>query len=197
MKHPSLPDRARAVLDFWFGTPDSPDYGTSRDEWFNKDEAFDSLIRNQFLMDYERAATGDFDDWAETCDGALALIILLDQFPRNLFRGDAQSFATDGKALSIAQKMIARGDDKAVNKEQQFFVYLPFEHSEDIAMQDKCLELTATMPQGKADNGPYYWAKKHRDVIVKFGRFPHRNGILGRKNTPEEEDYLAQPDAGF
>lgn len=192
-----LHDRARAVLDFWFGAPDSPEYGTSRDEWFKKDDTFDATIIKQFIADYETAAAGDYDGWADSRDGALALIILLDQFPRNMFRGDPRSFATDAKALAIAEKVVARGEDITLPKEQLFFVYLPFEHSEDMAIQDRCLELTASRPQGKAENSPYIWAKKHYNVVAKFGRFPHRNAVLGRENTPEEEEYLAQPGAGF
>lgn len=192
-----LHDRAQAVLDFWFGTPGSPEHGTSREIWFKKDDAFDQSIIEHFMGDYESAAAGSYDNWTESAEGALALIILLDQFPRNMFRGDPRTFATDEKALEIAEIMVDRDDDTAVDNHQRFFVYLPFEHSEDIAMQERCLELTAAMPQGKAENSPYHWAKKHYDVIAKYGRFPHRNAVLGRKNTPEEEEYLAQPGAGF
>lgn len=192
-----LPERAIAVLDFWFGAPGTPEHGTNRIEWFKKDETFDRLIIDGFMEDYERAAAGDYDDWATHPHGALALLILLDQFPRNMFRNNAKSFATDNKALHIAVTMVDRGDDKGLSKDEQFFVYLPFEHAEDIAMQERCLELTAAMPQGKSENSPYHWAKQHYDIIAKFGRFPHRNEILGRTNTPDEEAYLAQPNSGF
>ena len=114
-----------------------------------------------------------------------------------MFRNNAKSFATDPKALKIAASMVNGGQDKAMPKEEQFFVYLPFEHAEDITMQEQCLELTAAMPQGKTENSPYYWAKQHYDVIARFGRFPHRNEVLGRTNTPEEDDYLSNPGAGF
>jgi uncharacterized protein (DUF924 family) len=197
MQSPDLPPRAKAVLDFWFGAPGSPKYGTNRAEWFKKDDAFDQLIIEHHLGDCEAAAAGNYDDWAETAQGALALLIALDQFPRNMFRNDPKSFATDGKALQIASAMVDCGDDKDLSKNEQFFVYLPFEHAEDIAMQERCLELTAAMPQGKAENSPYHWAKQHYDVIVRFGRFPHRNKILGRTNTAEEEAYLSEPGAGF
>lgn len=197
MSYDELHQRARAVLDFWFGAPGSPEHGTDREEWFKKDETFDAAIRDAFLADCEKAAAGEYDSWVQTASGGLALLILLDQFPRNLFRDNPRAFATDAKALDIAQRMVARGDDKTMPKEQQFFVYLPFEHSEDLAMQERCLELTAAMPQGKAENSPYHWSKKHYDVIKRFGRFPHRNAVLGRENTPAEAEYLAQPGAGF
>ena len=172
MTQPATPARAQAVLDFWFGAPGSAEYGTDRDVWFEKNDAFDNQIRDLFLSDYNNAADGAYDDWQGSRDGALALIILLDQFPRNLFRSNARAFATDSKALEAAQAMIERGDDLTLNKEQRFFVYLPFEHAEDLAMQERSLELTAAMPQGKAENGPYHWAKQHHSVIARFGRFP-------------------------
>ena len=197
MPTPNLHPRATAVLDFWFGAPGSPEHGTNRAEWFKKDDAFDLMIIEQHLGDYEEAAAGRHDDWAETALGSLALLILLDQFPRNMFRDDPKSFATDDKALQIASAMVDRGDDKDFSKDEQFFVYLPFEHAEDIAMQERCLELTAAMPKGKAENSPYYWAKKHYDVIARFGRFPHRNKVLVRDNTEEENAYLNKPGAGF
>lgn len=193
----AIPARAQAVLDFWFGAPGTPQHGTSRMIWFKKDDAFDAEIRNRFTADYEAARDGTYDDWADHAHGGLALLILLDQFPRNMFRNDPRSFATDEKALQVAQAMVARSDDKDLTKEEQFFVYLPYEHSEDLEMQKRCLELTAAMPQGTAESSPYHWAKQHYDVIAKFGRFPHRNKILGRENTPEEEAYLAEPGAGF
>ena len=197
MPSAELHPRATAVLDFWFGAPGTPEHGTNRAEWFKKDDAFDQLIVEHHMSDYEKAAAGHYDDWAETAQGSLALLILLDQFPRNMFRDNPKSFATDDKALQIASAMVDRGDHKGLSKDEQFFVYLPFEHAEDIAMQERCLELTAAMPQGKAENSPYYWAKKHYDVIAQFGRFPHRNKVLGRDNTEEENAYLDQPGAGF
>ncbi|NKB44265.1 MAG: DUF924 family protein [Alphaproteobacteria bacterium] len=192
-----LHPRATAVLNFWFGAPGSPEHGTNRAEWFKKDDAFDQMIIERHMSDYEKAAAGGHDDWAQTARGSLALLVLLDQFPRNMFRNDAKSFATDDKALQIACAMVDRGDDKGFSKDEQFFVYLPFEHAEDIAMQERCLKLTAAMPQGKAENSPYHWAKQHHDVIAQFGRFPHRNSVLGRINTPEEDAYLNKPGAGF
>lgn len=192
-----FPERAQTVLDFWFGASGTPEHGTSRAEWFKKDDAFDAEIKEQFMGDYEAARDGAYDLWGDEAYGALALLVLLDQFPRNLFRDDPRAFATDEKALRIAQAMVARGGDKSLTKEEQFFVYLPYEHAEDLAMQERCLRLTAAMPQGTGENSPYHWAKKHRDVIAKFGRFPHRNKILGRENTPEEEAYLADRGAGF
>jgi uncharacterized protein (DUF924 family) len=149
------------------------------------------------MADYEAAAAGEHDDWAETRAGAMALVILLGQCPRNMFRGDPRTFSTDANALQISTVMVARGDDKAVEKRQWFFVHLPDEHSEAVAMQECYLEFTASMPQGKADNSPYSRAKKHYDVVAQYGRFPHRNAVVGRENTPEEEKYVAKPRAGF
>jgi uncharacterized protein (DUF924 family) len=114
-----------------------------------------------------------------------------------MFRDSARAFATDHIALKIAINMVESGTEKTLSKVEKFFVYLPFEHAEDIEMQKRCVELTAAMPQGTAKNSPYFWAKKHYDVIAPFGRFPHRNTLLGRTNTPEEDAYLSQPGAGF
>ena len=197
MTNPNLPHRAREVLNFWFGAPGSSEFGTDRQVWFIQSDAFDALIKGQFLTDYERAANGDYDHWGESAEGALALIILLDQFPRNLFRDDPRAFATDDKALTFAQKIVNRREDVTLNIQQRFFVYLPFEHAEDLAAQNQCLELTAAMPQGKTENSPYYWAKQHHEVINRFGRFPHRNAVLGRESTAEEEAYLSDPNQGF
>lgn len=189
--------RIRAILDFWFGAPGSAEHGRNRAVWFQKSEDFDQQITNQFMADYQNARDGRYASWTETTDGCLALLILLDQFPRNMFRESARAFATDPMALEIAVNMVESGKDKTLSKEEKFFVYLPFEHAEDIEMQKRCLELTAAMPQGTGKNSPYYWAKKHYDVIARFGRFPHRNALLGRANSAEEDVYLSQPGAGF
>jgi uncharacterized protein (DUF924 family) len=155
-------------------------------KWFKKVAAFDEAIRLKFEPTHHRAARGEYDAWAETAEGALALLILLDQFPRNLYRGSAHAFATDPKARAIARAAIDRGFDRQVEPALRSFFYLPFEHSEDLADQDFCIALCAEA--GEADS--LKWAVLHRDIIARFGRFPHRNTALGRVTTPEEQEFL-------
>jgi uncharacterized protein (DUF924 family) len=156
------------------------------DRWFNKDPAFDDEIRERFLTTHEAAAVGQLSGWEQSAEGALALLILLDQFPRNMFRGDARAFATDPLARAIAAGAIVRGFDSQVPKELQNFFYLPFEHSEDLADQERCIALNKA--SGSAEN--LKWAEIHADIIRRFGRFPHRNAALGRSTTPEEQAFL-------
>jgi uncharacterized protein (DUF924 family) len=155
-------------------------------KWFKKVVAFDEAIRLKFEPVHHRAARGEYDAWAESPDGALALLILLDQFPRNLYRRSAHAFATDPKARSIARSAIEAGFDKQVEPILRNFFYLPFEHSEDLADQDYCLALNTEA----GDPDSIKWAAIHRDIIVRFGRFPHRNPALGRETTPEEQEFL-------
>ena len=156
------------------------------EKWFKKVAAFDEAIRLKFEPTHHRAARGEYDGWAETAEGALALLILLDQFPRNLFRAEAHQFATDPKARKIARAAIERGFDREVEPILRNFFYLPFEHSEDPADQDYAVALCAE--SGVADD--LKWAVLHRDIIARFGRFPHRNACLGRETTPEEQEFL-------
>jgi uncharacterized protein (DUF924 family) len=157
-------------------------------QWYAKSEAFDDAIRLKFEPTHHAAARGEYDGWAETADGALALLILLDQFPRNLYRGSAHAFATDGKARAIARRAVAAGFHHQVAPELRQFFLLPFEHSEDIADQDE--GLAATIELG--DEELLKWARLHRDIIVRFGRFPHRNAALGRTTTPDEQAFLGE-----
>lgn len=156
------------------------------DRWFNKDSAFDEEIRRRFLATHEAAATGRLTAWEATAEGALALLILLDQFPRNMFRDSVRAFATDPLARAIAAGALVRGFDAQVPADMRTFFYLPFEHSEDMADQERCLALYKAA--GDADN--LKWAELHADIIRRFGRFPHRNVFLGRANTPEEQAFL-------
>ncbi|MCG2841737.1 DUF924 family protein [Sandaracinobacter sp. RS1-74] len=153
--------------------------------WFRKDDAFDADFRARFLEAHEAAARGDLDGWAESADGALALMILLDQFPRNAFRGSARMFETDAKALQIAEAAIAAGQDQQVAPDLRLFFYLPYEHSEALADQEKAVELIRPL-------GPelLHYAEVHREAIARFGRFPHRNELLGRETTAEEQAFL-------
>ena len=169
--------QAADVVDFW--------RAAGAEKWFGKDAAFDADFRDRFLAAHEAAASGALDSWAETADGALALMILLDQFPRNAFRGTARMFATDAKALVLADAAIGAGLDAEVEPALRAFLYLPFEHSEALADQDRALALFR--PLG-ADL--LHWAEVHHDIIVRFGRFPHRNAVLGRSSTAEELAFL-------
>ncbi|MBI2309015.1 MAG: DUF924 domain-containing protein [Rhodocyclales bacterium] len=186
------------ILDFWFLPAGTPGHGEPRTAWFRKDAAFDEEIRARFLPAVEAALAGGLADWAETPRGALALLILLDQFPRNLFRGQAKAFAGDARARQIAEGLVARGGDRALNGVERVFAYLPFEHSEALADQERSLQLFSRLAE-EADGfaGTLDYARRHHEVIVRFGRFPHRNAALGRASTAAEADYLAQPGSGF
>lgn len=175
---------AAEVLRFWFDEHAA--------DWFVKNPAFDAAIRERFLPLYEKAAAGHLADWAGSPRGALALVIVLDQFPRNLFRGEARAFATDPMAREIARRMLARGWDQSMTQSERLFVYLPFEHSESLEDQDLCVEL---MKDFDAEQRRY--AERHRDIIRRFGRFPHRNDSLGRQSTPAEIEFLKQPGSSF
>ena len=185
---------AARVRDFWFGTEGSEVYGTSRPEWFLKNPEFDEAIREGFLSDVEAALEGELDalgdDNAQDC---LALLVLLDQFPRNLFRGQARSFAGDKRALMLANWAIDMGFDTQVPAFQQFFFYLPFEHSENLADQQRCIQLVTAM----GDDELLKYAIAHHAIIVEFERFPHRNEALGRTSTDEELTFLEGPNSSF
>lgn len=186
------------VLAFWFGAPDAADYGQARAAWFRKDDAFDAQIRARFLAEVEAAIAGQRGDWAACPQGALALFILLDQFPRNLFRNTARAFAGDAAALALAGHVVEQGWDCELLPVQRVFVYLPFEHSESLTDQDRSIALFAALAAEHTETAANLdYAHRHRDVIVRFGRFPHRNAALGRASTAAETDYLAQPGSGF
>ncbi len=167
------------VLTFW------RDAGPER--WFAKSDAFDAAIRERFLETYEAAADRTLGHWQDTADSALALVIVLDQFPRNMFRNSARAFAADSLAREIAVDAPVRGYDLQVPARERGFFYLPFMHSEDLADQERCLDLYRALgdPQGEK------YAEIHADIVRRFGRFPHRNAALGRTTTPEEQAFLA------
>lgn len=173
------PDDAADVVRFW------RDAGPAR--WFRKDEAFDAQFRERFLALHERAAAGELDHWAADAQGALALLILLDQFPRNAFRGSARRYASDVQAQRIARAPLAQGLDVQVPPELRHFMYLPLMHSENAADQELSVARTAAL-----GGEPHRFALHHRDLIGRFGRFPHRNELLGRASTDEELQFLAQ-----
>lgn len=201
MKPPDATDSAiDSVLTFWFGDAAVEDvsYGARRKLWFRKNEAVDAEIRDRFADTYERARQGQLQSWRSTRAGRLALIVVCDQFPRNMFRGTAEAFATDAFARELAKEAIALGDDQALPPEQRFFLYLPLEHSENLDDQNRSVALFQALAEAHPDLADTYdYAVKHRDVIARFGRFPHRNEALGRISTPEEIEFLKQPGSSF
>lgn len=195
---PAIDPHAQAVLDFWFGRPGDANYLQPRDEWFRKDEAFDAAIGARFGTLIGEALRGGLAHWAAQPLGALATIIVLDQFTRNSARGTAGMFAGDARALAAAQALVAGGADRALAGVQRQFVYLPFEHAEDLTMQRESMRLFAQLGRDEpALAGLLEWARKHEEIIERFGRFPHRNAALGRASTPEEIEFLKQPGSGF
>jgi uncharacterized protein (DUF924 family) len=166
------------ILAFW------RDAGPKR--WYTSDEAFDAEVRRRFLGLWQRAAAGELASWQGSDDGALALVIVLDQFPRNLFRDDIRTYASDAQAREVAQRAIDRGVDARIDPALREFLYLPFMHSEHLADQLRCIELSRAA--GHAES--LKWAEHHADIIRRFGRFPHRNRLLGRATTPEEQAFL-------
>jgi uncharacterized protein (DUF924 family) len=181
--HPAALPSIDDVLEFWFADPA---------RWWKKDAAFDAEVRDRFLALHDALCRGDHEDWPETARGALAYVIVLDQLSRNMFRGTARMFESDVRARAAARRAIDRGDDCHSSAEQRSFLYMPLMHSEDLADQDRSVALFAAGP-------PDYlrYAEQHRDVIRRFGRFPHRNALLGRESTPEEQEFLRQPGSSF
>jgi len=186
-----------SVLDFWFGAPDDPMRDTFRDAWFKPDAAFDQECRARFGALASEAAQGLLARLGDTPEGALALILLLDQMPRNIHRGTPLAFASDDAALSLARRIVARGFDRTLPPVMRLFVYLPFTHAEDLGAQDECVRLVESLPEAPWRANALGSARAHRDVVVRFGRFAHRNAILGRTSTADEQAYLAEPGAGF
>lgn len=178
----SSPVTPHDIITFW--------RSAGPDKWYAKDDAFDQELRDRFMDTWEAARDGKLGAWQDSDEGALALLIVLDQFPRNMFRNDARAFSTDALARSVATRAIAEGRDRRIEQEMRAFMYLPFEHSEDITDQERSIALFKSL---SADS--LKWAVLHADIIRKFGRFPHRNAVLGRATTPEEAAFL--DDGGF
>jgi uncharacterized protein (DUF924 family) len=183
------------VLLFWFGGP--AEQGKRHKKWFEKNAEFDRQIRERFLPLYEKAAGGQLAHWKERPADCLALIVLLDQFPRNMFRGAARAFAADPLALEAARHAVAQGFDRTLAPVERLFVYLPFEHSERLEDQLSACELMEPLGAFPETADTYRYAQAHRDIIQRFGRFPHRNAALGRASTAEEIEFLKQPGSGF
>jgi len=174
--------RPQDVLGFW--------RAAGPEKWFAKNDAFDAAIRLKFEPVHHAAARGRHDDWAGTAEGALALVILFDQFPRNLYRGSGHAYATDGRARATARAAVAAGHDRQVEPELRAFFYLPYEHSESLADQEEGLALFQQLLADTGDTDSLKWAIAHRDIIARFGRFPHRNAALGRATTTAEQAFL-------
>ncbi len=192
----------REVLDFWFGAPGDPERGVYRDVWFasgddEKRAAFDAEMTERFTATVAAAARGDLDHWDETPAGALALILLLDQFPRNIHRGSARAFAGDEEALALAAAAIGRGFDHEAHFNVRIFYYMPYQHTEDLDQQRRSLEVFAGLTDHPRGANTLEYAQLHHDIIERFGRFPHRNLTLGRSSTLEEEEFLEDPKMSF
>lgn len=168
-----------ALLDFWRAA------GPKR--WFKRDDGFDAEFRERFLPAHEAAAAGQLDAWGDSADGALALVLLLDQFPRNAFRGTAQMYATDRQARAVADAAIAAGHDLSVDPQLRPFFYLPFMHSEQLPDLERCVALNEAL-----GGEQLRFARHHRDIVARFGRFPHRNAVLGRPSSEQEERFLGE-----
>jgi uncharacterized protein (DUF924 family) len=191
-------EEARAVLDCWFGAPNTPTFGQARKLWFSRDQAFDAMLLERFGALIDAAREGSLDSWTETPLGALALVIVLDQFSRNCHRNTPRAFAADHQALRIAQQMIASGADLLLpTAHHRAFAYLPFEHDETLASQHESLRLFKQL-KAEPDGASYYSsAVGHARIIERFGRFPHRNALLGRQSTDEETAFLKGPGSSF
>lgn len=190
--------QAQAVLDFWFGAPDSPDYGHARKVWFRKDDAFDVRLRERFGALIGAGRAGELDGWTATHGGTLALVIVLDQFSRNCHRGSALAFAGDDRALALARQLVASGADRQLpTRYHRVFAYLPFEHSESIDDQRESLRLFGELAHEPGCASFHDYALRHAKVIERFGRYPHRNETLGRASTDAERAFLREPGSSF
>ncbi len=183
-----MKDTQGDILNFWF-------VETQPSLWFQTNPDFDQSIRSRFLEEYQRAFSGKYDEWKSSPDGCLALCLLLDQFPRNMFRGERAAYASDAKAILIAKHCISKGFDQIFQPIKRRFIYLPFEHSETLSDQKRAMDLFETIRED--DPVGYEYSLRHFKVIDRFGRFPHRNKILGRDNTPEEEEFLLANPGGI
>jgi uncharacterized protein (DUF924 family) len=184
-----MPDAAE-ILEFWFGKGSVVTAEIQR-RWFSADQEFDQLCNEGFLADHAAATAGRLEGWRSDPHSCLALVLLLDQFPRNLFRNTARAFATDAQALAVARGAIAKGYDRELVPLRRVFLYMPFEHSETLADQDESVSLTRNLAQQHPECAGFLkYAEAHREVIRRFGRFPHRNALLGRASSSAEEEYL-------
>jgi len=190
---PSFPSLARDILEFWFG----PLPHANRAEWFRKDPAFDAMIRERFGDALESALAGSSSGWRADPRTSLAHVVLLDQFTRNAFRDTPGAFAGDREALLTATTVVDAGLDRELDIFERWFLYMPFQHAEALPMQERSVALFTELARESGDPGLLEWAEKHELIIRRFGRFPHRNAILGRPSTPAEIEFLRQPGSKF
>jgi uncharacterized protein (DUF924 family) len=190
------PSTQKAILDFWFGPQQTATYGTTRDCWFRKDAAFDAEIRQHFAAVLETALGGGLGDWTEP-RAALARVLVLDQFTRNCYRDSPRAFAGDAQALAAATAVVDQARDLELIPVERWFLYMPFEHSESAQAQDRSLALFTRLRDETGLADPLVWAEKHAAIIRRFGRYPHRNAMLGRESTTEEIAFLATPGSNF
>jgi uncharacterized protein (DUF924 family) len=188
-----MPPLAREILDFWFG----PAPHVARAEWFDKDPAFDASIAARFGAAIEAGLTGAYREWRSEPRAALARVLLLDQFTRNAFRDTPCAFAGDDEALSTAIDIVDAGFDRMLESRERSFAYMPFEHAEDVAIQQRSIALFAQLACDTGNRSALDWAQKHAAIVCRFGRYPHRNAILGRASTPEEIAFLREPGSRF
>ena len=190
-----LPERAHVLLDFWFGPAGDPERECHREIWFKCPAEHDAELRRLFLADYQQAASGALSEWEAMPESALALVLLLDQLPRNIFRGSPRAYATDALARQVADRAMARGFDATVPPAWRKFFYMPLHHSENAEDQRRSIALLEALPPApeKVDNGRY--ARRYLAIIERFGRFPHRNAVLGRASTAEELAFLEEPES--
>jgi uncharacterized protein (DUF924 family) len=187
------PSEAEDVLTFWFADVAGNDFAGRKSIWFKSDPAFDAMVAKRFSALHARTVNGTLSHWEENPRDTLALTIVLDQFPRNIYRGTPRAFASDAKALAVAKHAIGRGFDRALRPVERMFLYLPFEHAEDMKEQKRSVALFTAL----SDASTLDYAIGHREIIARFGRFPHRNEILGRPSTAEELAFLAEPNSSF
>jgi uncharacterized protein (DUF924 family) len=192
-----VPSRAGEVLDFWFGRQGDPEYGQFRNEWFRKDPEFDARVTARFADLYEEAVAGELGSWRDNAESCLALVIVLDQFPRNMFRGDGRTHAEDDRALGASAYAVEHALDRELPAFQRMFLYMPFMHSENVAHQRRSVELFERLAGEEGAPDVVSYAVAHRDIVERFGRFPHRNEILGRETTPEEAAFLTTEGSSF
>ncbi len=196
MQHDMHQITQQEILDFWFAPRTSAEHGKERALWFRKDAAVDESIRARFGDAVETALAGGLTDWT-TPRGALARVLLLDQFTRNIFRDSPRAFAGDVLALGVATAVVADGGDRSLIPVERWFLYMPFEHAEDPAAQDSSLALFTRLRDETGLGDPLKWAERHAAVVRRFGRYPHRNAILGRESTAGEVEFLSHPGSGF
>jgi uncharacterized protein (DUF924 family) len=200
-----IDEEGEEVLRFWFGELDREGRAApeAKARWWRKDAAFDQLIRDRFGPLHDAVMAGERDRWLATPRGRLAAIIVLDQFSRNMFRGSGRMHAGDARALALAREGVGLGVDRQLAHDERGLFYMPFMHSESLADQDRCVELFSSWrdelegPLRAQVAGLLTYAEKHRDIVRRFGRFPHRNALLGRQSTPEENEFLNQPGSSF